>query len=74
MKHFEIGIQACNHLFTYECTSAAEAYDAIMDASIAFGFEVDMDEVMGVLVDMKRGDALSHQKHHFQIAYRDGEV
>lgn len=74
MKHFEIGIQAGRHLFIYECSTAAEAYDAIVDASVAFDFEVDLDKIMEILVDMKHENAISHQERHYQIAYRDGEV
>lgn len=75
MKHFIVSIfTTSGYMFEHQCTSASEAYEAITDASDTFGYDIDRDELMELIVDIKRGDKLSHKNGDWSIQMADGEV
>lgn len=77
MKHFEIGYHVGNHLFTYVCTTAYEALEALMSIGAvdrASGIIGKEDEIMALLLDMKNGTLLTHHAYKYTIRYVDGEV
>lgn len=73
-KHFVIAISAGRHEFEYQCSTMYEAYEAMDDAAVTFGIQLDRDELMLILVEMKMGHKLSHTTHRWRIRIEDGEV
>jgi hypothetical protein len=73
-KHFVISVKSAAHIFTYECTGAYEAMEAIVDAARTFGFNVDNDDVMESLVSIKNGNLLSRDSFRWSVALKDGEI
>ena len=65
MKHFKIAIKADHHKFEHACYTISEAYDAIVDAVSVFGIDVDLEEAMHSLVDIDRGNLISHEGQRF---------
>lgn len=77
MKHFEIAYRILRTTFTYECTTAAEALDALMEimaTDTAAAPSANADEYMKILVDMKFGSTRAHEHGRVRVAYVDGEV
>lgn len=74
MKHYELQIRASRHVYTFESMRICEIYEALVDASESFGFELDEDKAMAYLVDISRGKILKHENYRYMIAIRDGEV
>lgn len=76
MKHFEIDYFVGTHTFTFKCTSASEAYDALIDLfkNHLDYFLSDLDYFMDMLVRMKNGTTNCFGTHLFAIRYVDGEV
>lgn len=77
MKHFEIGYHVGNHIFTYSCTTAYEALEALMSIGAtdrASGIIGQEDDLMEMLLKFKSGSRLSLHSHRFSIHYVDGEV
>ncbi len=77
MKHFVITYTVGHTPFTYECTTAAEAFAALMDIGADDENSLPLesaDYYMKLLVDMRYGTKLSHEHMRFRIAYVDGEV
>lgn len=72
--HFEINVKAGYHVFTFMCSTAYEAYQAIEDAMITFKMDVDMDKMMQTLMDMKNGNTISSENKWFMIQWKEGEV
>lgn len=70
MKHFEIAIKAVNHKFEHVCYTISEAYDTIVDAVSVFDIDTDLEEVMYSLVDIDRGNLISHEDQRFTISLR----
>ena len=70
MKHFEIAIKADYHKFEHVCYTISEAYDAIVDAVSVFNIDADLEEVIHSLVDIDRGNLISHEDERFTIALR----
>lgn len=66
-KYYVVGIEARNNVFERRCITISEAYDAIEDASEAFGIITDMDDIMKILVGMKYGNGLTYQSCGLQI-------
>lgn len=73
-KHFEIDYRVIDHLFTYRCTTAYEALDAIASIKAASGKDINMDEMMEILIAMKNNKLLTHHNAAYSIRYIDGEV
>lgn len=75
MKHFRTFIYtANNYSFERDCTSATEAFRAIIDASDTFKLGIDGDELMEILVDLKKGNLISHEGHGWSVRMGNGEV
>ena len=78
MKHFEIIYFVGNHAFTWECTTAYEALEAVSDIMAhdnrGHYYDDKMDELMKDIVEMKSGKKLSIECRVFKIRYVDGEV
>lgn len=74
MKHFVIGVIGKSCVFEFKCSTAHEAYEAIMDASCGFNIEIDADRIMEKLVEIKNGRMLSHHGCRLSIRFEDGEV
>lgn len=75
MKHYEICYYIGRHAFTFACTTAHEAYEAMADiAAHDASAHIDLDDIMQSLVSMKHGDQRSFTKAKFSIRYLDGEV
>lgn len=72
--HFEIQVKTSKFFFSYECTTAYEAYQAIEDAVITFNMNVDMDKMMETLINMKNEKTLSFENKWFIIKWKEGEV
>ena len=75
--HFEITYFIGSHSFTYMCTTAYEALDALADIfqhEPMFRGAVDMDHIMSLLLDMKSGKTISTENHKYMIKYVSGEV
>ncbi len=77
MKHFEIIYFVGRHPFEYKCSTAREAFDALMDigdndpsAHIA----ERADQFMADIVDMQKGFKLSVSIAKVTIRIADGEV
>lgn len=73
-KHFVIGLNADSHVFEFECSTIHEAYDAILDAAIAFGFTIDEDEIIEHLVEMKQDNSISYYESKWFMRVADDEV
>lgn len=74
MKHYELQIRASRYVYTFESMRICEIYEALVDASESFGFELDKDRVMSDLVDLSRGEISSRENYRYMIAIRDEEV
>lgn len=74
MKHFRVRMEANSHQFEYRCSSMSDAYDAVLDASVTFGIQINLDEVIIALVEMKRENQLSAEWYRLRISVEDGEV
>lgn len=74
MKHYVISLMTATCTFDYKCISINEAYNAVLELSVAYGIRVKRDEVMETLVHMKEGDLLSYKSADIMIIARDGEV
>lgn len=78
MKHFEIIYFVGNTPFTFECSTAYEALEAIsdimtLDKRHCF-YTGKMDELMEQLVQMKNGGVTGFETNVFRVRYIDGEV
>ncbi len=76
MKHFEIGYGIGNHTFTWACSTAYEALDALADifSHDPRAKKLEMDEYMEILLDIKSGKRTSYNECPVLIHYLDGEV
>ena len=75
MKHYEITLANGGYPMTYKCSTIAEAYGCLeFLASWVPGLVLDLEGVMEMLVDMKKGKTLSHSTHLYGITVQDGEV
>jgi hypothetical protein len=77
VKHFEIIYFIGNHAFEFKCTTAREAYDALMDIGDndpSTHIAERADQFMEDIVEMKNGHKLSVSTNKFTIRIADGEV
>ena len=75
MKHYEITIKNGSYPLTYQCSTIAEAFGCLMEVSSwASHVQFDPDEMMGVLVNMSRGQGISFESYGFRVAVQEGEV
>lgn len=76
-KHFEITVVIEHIPFKWECTTMAEAYQAVSEIIGAFPSdspEGGMDAVMESLVNMKNGLSDAHFGRMYRVRICDGEV
>ena len=73
-KHFRITISQGYSTFDRDCETMHEAFNSINDAVLLTGINVDMDEIICILYNMKNGNALSHEYNHLRISVIDGEI
>lgn len=77
MKHFEIIYYVGTHPFEFKCSTAREAFDALMDIGDndpSTHIAERADQFMSDIVDMKIGSKLSVSTHKITIRIADGEV
>ncbi len=75
MKHYVLSLIVSQGItFEFKSSAINEIYDALIAASEKFGFEVNKDERMDTLVQMKNGQALSISFDDFSIYVGEGEV
>ena len=75
MKHYEIMICNGHYPLTYKCTSIAEAFECLVSVSgWASHVRVDVEALMEVLVDLKRGNSQAFEAAGYQIVVMEGEV
>jgi len=77
MKHFEIIYYVGTHAFEFKCSTAREAFDALMDIGDndpTTHIAERADRFMADIVEMKNGHKLSVSTAKFMIRIADGEV
>lgn len=77
MKHFEIIYFVGRHAFEFKCSTAREAFDALMDIGDndpSTHIAENADQYMQDIVDMMFGSKLSVSTHKFSILIVNGEV
>lgn len=76
MKHYEITVLNGDHPLTYKCSRISEAYGCLDALRTGMMLDVifDMDSIMGMLVDMQRGEKLGHSNARWGIRVSEGEV
>ena len=77
MKHFEVIYYIGNHPFEYKCSTAREAYDALMDIAdnVPYSHIAERaDQFMADIVDMMRGIKISTSAAKVTVRIADGEV
>ena len=72
--HYEVEICSKSHVFVFKCSTMYEALEAVVDAGITFGFEVDTNKLMIDLVEMEQGGKISFSRHRYGIKKKAGEV
>ena len=73
-KHFRITISHGHSTFDRDCETMYEAYDSVCDAVLLTGINVDMDEIIEILYNMKNENTLCHEYNHLRISVIDGEL
>jgi hypothetical protein len=77
MKHFEIMYLVGSHVFEFQCSTAREAFDALMDIGDndpSSHVAERADQFMADIVDMQKGFKLSVSTSKVTIRIADGEV
>lgn len=64
-KAIRVFIKSKRYEFSLECVNICEAYAAICEASESFGFELDQEELMVQLVQIKGGNLLWHNERFY---------
>lgn len=76
-KHFEINLKAGRTEFTYKCSTAFEALEAIENAvnsGMISSNDIDFDDYMYTLIRMLHEGFIGSEDKYFRIVYVDGEV
>lgn len=77
MKHYEIMVSNGHYPLWYKCSTIAEAYGCMEELTSwvpHIGNNLDLDQLMELLVQMKNGKVLSHEAHGYRISVQEGEV
>lgn len=78
MKHFEIIYTVGSTAFTFECSTAYEALEALSDILTwdkrQCFYSGEMDKLMEQLVRMKNGGHTGFEANMIRVRYVDGEV
>lgn len=74
MKHYEIIVSNGDYPLRYRCSTTAEAYGCIdtLRTGLLHDRRLSMEELMEALVEMKRGELLSHAIVGLSINVREG--
>lgn len=77
MKHFVITTKIGHTEFTYSCGTAYEALNAIVDIyeanSHPLPLSLDRDELMEMLLEMKKGKLLTRQTVLYTVTYESAK-
>lgn len=68
---YVITLKNGNWPLTCECDTLCGAYNALEDISLNFKINIDMEEVMEILVNMKRGKTLAHENARWGVKAGD---
>ncbi len=73
-RYFELSVRTKRYDFKLCTNKMNVVLDALEEASINFNFDVDLDEIIELLCEMKNGRKNSTETFRYRIAVRDGEI
>lgn len=75
MKHYELTVNNGDYPLTRTCSTIAEAYGCLetLRTGLLHHVDMDMDEIMELLVNMRNGKHLSHSQHGWGIRVWEDE-